>query len=261
MKPNAIQIQEVVPGIVFATRLDRVVIGRRDGDRVIPLLSFKEVSVDPSLIDWVRGKMFVSLTAEGQSGTMDVVVSQAGERMEINLLLDGIGLESVPYLKEKLHLNMAGKFYGKVTLFWDSANINRSDGDIDIELRELVVQPSKVKAADGLELDLPRVQLSGKDNSFFRATLQKGRLQLKQFDLLGEELEFSLNGRVPISKKIELSRLYLKGSFQIADELAKNLPFLFMIEKQKTPEGEYPLAISGTLQKPQIRIGKVNLPI
>lgn len=257
-----IRIDKVKPSVLFATELVGVKISSKDGATaaLTPIASFKKLAVNPALISLARGKVAFSVTGSDAMGEFSADVVQSGAQSTVALSFDGIGPGSLPYLKESLRLNMTGHLYGTAKLTWDSENMSRSDGEFDVEFREFVIQPSKLKI-QGLDVDLPKVRFSGKNNSFLRASLQKGKLQLKQLDLLGEDMEVSLGGRIPFNKKLAQSHLFLKGSLQISEELTKALPFLALIEKQKTTEGNYPISISGTLEKPQIRIGRMNLPM
>lgn len=267
-----IAVERLDPGLIFDTELEEVRIAKRDGETTLPFLAFPEISIDPSFATLVRGAIrglsgnrgrpnfAVDFNVKGKEGNVDARVETEDARSVLGLSFDGIDMGIFPYLKESLNLLMTGRLYGKADVNWDAAKYTQSNADVDLEFRQFTILPSTLTIA-GSEWKIPQIRLSGKENSYLRASLQKGRFQLKQFDLLGEELELSLNGRIQLNTNWSASRLYLKGKCRISEALVKAIPAFSLIEKQKDTDGNYPLTISGTVEKPKIRIGKMTLPI
>lgn len=262
-----IRIKEIDPGIIFDTQLEGVEVLKVNDAGSVPFLSFKEVTLDPSFSSLIgaavqaktaKRTFSIDMTLKGKEGSLDAAIDTEGGNAKVDIEIDGIDTSIFPYLKEALQLNLNGKFYGTVDAVWEAQKVTQSSAEVDIEMRQLTVLPSKLVIA-GMPWDIPKIRLTGKENSYIRGTLQKGRLQLKQFELIGEEFEMSLNGRVQLNNKFSASRLYLKGKFRVSEPLAKAIPALVLIEKQKDSDGNYQVTLSGTVERPKLRIGKMTL--
>lgn len=269
-----IRVKKMRQGLAFNAKLDGVEVVKLTGEATpVALLAFKRISIDPSFFSLIRGQIAVEVEVEGSDGTLSFAINEEGGATAISAVFDGIDLTIFPYLKESLHLGLSGALYGNLDVVWDAAVMNRTDGTVNLEFREFTLQPSKIKAMEGLEVNLPKTRLSGKGNSYLKADIEKGRIQIKSWDLVGEDIVASLSGRVPLNKKFSSSRLYLKGNIQISDEYEKTYftsggqgvdPALVLlwstVAKQKNPDGILPLSVTGTFEKPQMRINKLSLP-
>ncbi len=257
-----IEVSKVFPSLFFDTELENVAVFSKNGEAPnAPLAAFREVTVNPHLFAFLGGGRGAIVELFGKRGSASVDFSDAGDRLRAEFDLDGLETDVVPYLKEVLSLIVDGRLYGHGEVDWDKANIQNTNGGLDIEFRDMAVRPPSKLDVSGFELVLPLIKLSGNQNSYLRADIEKGQLKLKQFDLVGEQMELSLSGRVKLHKKIEMSRMRLNGKLVLSDDLIKAIPILSALEKQKDKDGSYRLSISGSIDKPSIRIGRMQLPI
>ena len=93
-----------------------------------------------------------------------------------------------------------------------------------------------------------------------RVEIDKCVVNLEDFKFVGGDLTLDLKGKIFMSPKIENSRMSLNGAFNAAPKLGEAF-FLYIVDKQKNADGNYPLNIGGRLGKPSVKIGTFPLPI
>jgi hypothetical protein len=102
--------------------------------------------------------------------------------------------------------------------------------------------------------------LSPQDSpAIFEGNMDEGRLTLTNISVPGGDIELQLKGRVNFGRNFAILRSNLRGRFALSDMLFEKIPLLAIIKDYKTADGFFPLNISGSGQKPQIRIGNFNL--
>ena len=160
-------------------------------------------------------------------------------------------------LKDMYGLGVEGQVSGKVDLDVYLFEPLRNRGDVDIRIHRLKVAESNVMNI----LDLPAMDLDSTEDSQIRLVISNGNIQVQRFSLSGSDFDLSLKGKIYFSRRLPNYRLNLRGKFLFPATITPQLPFLLLIDSQKSADGSYPLTITGRLSKPNVQIGEFKLPI
>lgn len=256
------------PSLLFDTHFENVTLLKGDTEAtLVPFLVFKDVSVDLSYLSLLRGKLAFDVVLSTAKGDLEASVMRSGSVTTLDLVFDGVGLEMFSQLKTEYGLNMSGHVYGKGNITWDASKVTNSVGNLLLDFRDFVLAQSQVMipipgtTGPGIPFTLPTVRLSGRDNSGLELTLGKGQIQVSRFELLGEDLELSMTGKLNNVRRMSQMRVSLKGELGVpSEELSKTLAIvLAQADDQKDKDGKYPFALSGPVEKLQVKIGRKQL--
>ncbi|MBI4412494.1 MAG: type II secretion system protein GspN [Deltaproteobacteria bacterium] len=254
-----ITVGKIEAGIIFKSvftdfQLHQVVGGRDD-----VLLDFPKVKVGLSYLPLIAGTVKASFEAKGKKGRMegDLVVSPDEYRLDTEM--HGMQFEDIRYLSAWLKLPLDGALDGTIDLTIYPGQASRNEGIIDLSLKNLKISPTRVTPYPGFDLDLPETVLSDEKGGAIKIQMKEGKLELKELTFPGEDLILDLKGRIQLNKKPDLSRLAINGKFSLSKKMQDALPFVVMIESQKSEDGSYPLTLSGRLNKPRVQIGTFDL--
>jgi type II secretion system protein N len=149
---------------------------------------------------------------------------------------------------------------GEVNLLVDRLRANQTEGKIDVSFQNFNLKASDLKVA-GTTMALPDMVFSQKKGSRMKLDITRGQATVDIFTFEGGDLELNLKGKIFLAASWQTYRLNLTGSFKMSEKLAEAFPFLFIIERQKQQDGSFPLAVSGRLTAPNIRIGTFSVPL
>jgi len=210
-------------------------------------------------------KVDMSIYLKGSKGELDGEIRQEGDELDLQLNFDNFPIAELGLIASKLKVGLKGNLDGALDVRLNKADPSRNAGKVDVNLIDFTMDPVRLNldpSAPDAAMEIPAIKLSSGEGSHIQAEIQKDNMAVNSIQLSGGDLELNMDGRVALQGANPGDyRLALKGSFRIAEQLSKALPFLFIIEQQKNAEGIYPLNITGRLSKPSIRIGKFDLPI
>lgn len=181
------------------------------------------------------------------------------EVLKIDSNLEHFDLALVRFLLDRWKIPIEGMLSGTIALEWYWDNPLRNMGQMSLQLETLQLGAMKIPGA----IDLPAMALAseGKGDSKIDLKINRANWTVEDLELHGADLDLTLNGKVYGAKQLDNYRFNLRGDFKLAPELIQKLPLLAMIDAQKTPEGIYPLTVTGRLSKPNIRIGEFKVPL
>ena len=254
-----ITVGKIEAGVIFKSVFKDFQLHQMAGGHDEVLLDFPEVKVGLSYLPMLAGTVQASFEALGRQGKMEGDMMVSSDEYRLDTEISGMQFSDIRYLSTWLKLPLDGVLDGAIDLTIYPDQVVRNEGTIDLKLKNLKISPARVTPYPGFDLDLPETILSGEKEGVVKMTMNQGKLELKEISFPGEDLMFDLKGRIQLNKKPDLSRLAVNGKFSLSKKMQEALPFVVMIEGQKSEDGSYPLTLSGRLNKPRIQIGTFDL--
>lgn len=238
---------------------DMKLIGRLNGE-TRPIAEFQRVKARASLFSLIFGNPSVSFLIKAGKGEIEGSAKQTDEGLAIDVDFDEFDVDSVKWLESQLGIKLSGKLSGNVTLKIDRARPVRTAGKIDLSLDDFKLAASQLTVG-GADIPLPDLVITKGRGSRLKLTVDKGAVNVDELKLSDGDLGMDLKGKVFLSTVLSNYRLNLTGSFMATDKLTEAFPLLFIVEKQKQPDGSYPVTITGRLSEPAIKVGTFTLPL
>jgi type II secretion system protein N len=230
-----------------------------------PLFESPKVKLIVSYLSLLSNHIKSDFYIKGTKGEVEGSVSQEGDEFLLDLDFDEYSLADVGWFAAEAKVPLKGKLDGEFNVRVNRMDYTQDTGKINLKFINLATASTSVSldpSTPEATVTLPPIKLTGEKGSVLIGEVKKGNLEISSFTLSGGDIKLDLKGRVLLqAKDLADYRLNLQGFFQIADPIMKALPIAFLLESQKTPNGDYPLQIGGRLGKPTIRIGTFNLPI
>lgn len=230
------------------------------------LLKTPKLKIGFSPLGLLSKKMDFDFYLKGtKKGEVEGSFGQNEDTTRLSLNFDEFPLSELRMLAQKTKVVLKGNLEGDVDLVINPRHPADNDGKIDLELVNLATEPTSI-ALDpndpATAMNLPEIRLSGPKGSHLKAVVAKERMDIQSIKLSGGDIDLDLKGSIILTgTRARDYRLDIKGNFKISDKLAKSLPILFLIEKQKNEQGVYPLSVTGRLGRPNILIGKLRVPL
>lgn len=233
-------------------------ISHKDG-RNIPILELDKVRARASLFSLLFGNPNITFYIRAKKGEIEGRSKQIEEGFDIDVDFDDFEIGTIKWLQAELGLNLTGKLNGNVDLKIDRMRPTRSKGKIDVDFESFKLVASNL-VVGGTAIPLPTIVFSKSKGSGIKLEIDKGSATLKELKFTEGDLQLNLKGKVFLSTTLSNYRLNLRGSFRISEALKEAIPFLFMAESQKQKDGSYPLAITGRISRPTVKVGTFTLP-
>lgn len=222
------------------------------------------VGIGVSILSTLFGAPKFGFDIRQGMGELEGDFASGSEAYVVDAELDDWNLNGLTYLERALGLKFASRVDGEVELELYKADPVRHQGFLLLEVRELKLLPSKFHIGEpgqGLEIDLPELELAKKHDSGLEFQVGKGRVEIKKFRIVGDDLNLTAEGQLFIAREIRDWRLDIKGKFKPSEKMATAAQVLFIVDKQKDAEGFFPFAVSGRLARPNVRIGSFRVPL
>lgn len=219
-----------------------------------------KLRIRAALFSLLIGSPRISYLIRSGEGEVGGSVRQTEEELSLEADFDEFDISVLKILQTKYGINLSGEIDGSISLNIDARRPARSSGKIALDLIDFKVGASEAKIGP-MDLPLPDLVLTKSRGSSVVFNMSRGSLLIDKMVFVGGDLGLDLTGKIFLSNTIPNSRFNIKGNFSASDALGKTLPFLFIIEKQKQPDGTYPLLITGRISSPNIKIGSFTLPL
>jgi type II secretion system protein N len=260
-----LEVGEMDLSLLGSLTLHKLSVFERTKGGEISLLKTPKMKIGFSPFAIFSDKIDFSFYIQGSRGEMEGDYRQEAEEWDLNVQFDDFPISDLPYLNSKAKIGLKGNLNGELRIKLNRADANKNSGNIDLEFADLIMEPTKLSldpSAPEAAVDIPQIKLTGSEDSGIKGEVQKEDLVLQSVTLKGGDVDLDLSGKISLlGMNAKDYRLAFQGSLKVAENLIKALPFLLMLEQQKTPEGVYPINISGRLGKPSIRIGRIAIPI
>lgn len=200
-----------------------------------------------------------------KKGDVEGAFKKEGGELAVEAEFDEYSLDELKFLARLAKVNVKGRLDGDLDLKLNSANPNSNDGKIDLELQNIQTDATKISLDPGdpaASFPIPPIKFTGAKGSHIQADVKQNFLNISSIKLAGGDVTLDLSGKISLNGRSPRDyRMDLSGSFRISESLNKTLPIGFILDKQKSADGSYPLRISGRLGKPDVQIGKFRVPL
>jgi type II secretion system protein N len=227
---------------------------------VVELVKFKTVRARASLVPLIFGSVRVKFALDVGKGEISGFAKMGEDVISLSLGIDSLDLSAFPFISERTGLKLASKIDGDVEMELNRQQPERSTGSMQFTFNNLSIAASTLKVKE-IALEVPDLLIAKGRQSQIKLKFSKGTAAFENFKLADGDLLLNLTGKMFLSRKISNYRLNLRGNFSVSPKLGEALPFLFMVDSQKQPDGTYPLIITGRLTAPSIKIGTITLPL
>lgn len=252
-----VEIGDLSPALFTGISLDKVVVGEKK-QQGAPVLTLDHATLRFDILPFLWGDMRFRFNIDSKGGEMDGKVSVADERMRIESEIDAFDLALFPIIVAKSGLVVKSNIEGKVDVEVYPKSPLRNNGSIQLKIHALQLEKSNLMGV----LSLPAMEWAGKGSpSRVDVVMNRGNIEVRAFTLQGKDADLNLGGKVYLAQRIDNFRFNLRGKLGIAETVSVDLPFLMIVEKQKGPDGKYPMTITGQLGNPSVRVGDFRLPL
>lgn len=256
-----VTIDELEPYWFTGVDISNLLLEAPGPEGTMTILKLRRAQARAGLFSLLFGSPDVAFDLEiGRQGEISGFTATSAESVELDLELDDLNLGEIGLIRRATGLILSSRIDGSIDLAIDRGRPVRSEGRIDLDPRDIAIQPSTVRLGE-MEIPLPQLDVTKGRGSAIKMEMGKGVVTVEQFKLAGGDLELELSGKVFLSTRPENYRLNLNGSFKPSQKLGDVLPFLFIVEKQQREDGSYPLSITGRLSRPAVKIGTFSLPL
>jgi type II secretion system protein N len=255
-----VSIGELRPYYFTGVSISNLSLTSRTAGESTPLAEFEKVRVRATLFSLLLGNPRVSFFIQSGKGEIAGSARQTEEGFDISVDLDNFDVGSIKWLESQVGLKLGGRLGGSVDLKIDRLRPVRTTGKIDLSFDDFKVAASQVTIGE-VNIPIPDAVLTKGRGSRLKLSIDKGAVNVDEFRLADGDLQLDVKGKIFLSTVLSNYRLNLTGSFRVSDKLSEAFPLLFMAEKQKQPDGSYPLTVSGRLSEPSIKIGTFTLPL
>lgn len=255
----AVEIKELKPYWFSGVEINGFTVGE-PGEEEKALVDFRKVYARASLFSLLFGSTSVSFDVEVGKGEIVGSVRQSDEALTIDAEFSDVNLGDLKLISARTGLSIGSKIDGDIELKIDRQRPLHSTGRITLVLADIHMASSEVRLGE-VVLPLPELVISKGRESRIRLEIDKGTVNVDSFKLAGGDLVLDIKGKVFLSSRLENYRFNLDGSFLPSKKLSEALPFMFIIEQGKQEDGSYPIAITGRVGRPSIKIGTFTLPM
>lgn len=251
---------ELVPYWFTGVEVKDLKLGMRDAKgEVFTAFAADRFRARVAVLSLIIGSPRVSYYIRTGKGEIAGVARQTTEVITIDADLDDFDISSIRILANRFGLKLSGKIDGYIEMELDKRTFARSNGRVELALKDLTLAAGEAKLGP-MDLPLPALTFAGARGSAIKVEIGKGALMLDALKLADGDLGLDITGKIFLSSTLTNSRFNLKGAFKVSEVLNQALPFLFIVEKEKQPDGSYPLTVTGRLSSPVIKVGNFTLP-
>lgn len=255
-----VNIETLEPYWFTGVEVTNLVISDVSNSKEQPLLKCKRAYARASFFSLIIGRPNFSFDIEMDKGEVSGSFAQNDESLSIDAEFDAFDLSSFQLISSRIGINLSSKIDGDISLKIDRTRPLQSTGQIDLTLSDLKVTPSEAKIGE-LAIPLPDLTLAKGRESKIKIGVSKGAIVFDTLKFAGGDLALDMKGKIFLSPKVENYRFNLTGTFTASKKLSDALPFLFIVEQQKQQDNSYPLALSGRIGKPVIKVGTFTVPL
>lgn len=255
-----VSLESLKPSFITGIKLKKLKMYFNDGNSKLEVISIPEASARVSLLSTIFSSPNFSFSIELGDGEINGDASVSGNTLDLDLDFDSVDISAIKLLASRYGLQLGSSIDGNVSLKLDQQRWIRSTGSVDLDFRNLELKESEFKMEEG-GIPLPAVVFAKGRASGLKAKILRGSMNIEKFIFEGGDLGLDMKGRVSFGNSIETMRFDLDGMFNPSKKLSDALPFLFIVQKQKRPDGSYPLSISGRGSRPSIKIGTFSVAL
>lgn len=215
-------------------------------------VKISEVSVSPSILSLLMGKLGASIHLENKGGSMDAFykmpLSGAGGSMAFDFSAKNLDLGSLGILPVALGIKGSGVINGDGRI---SGNLNTPatlDGKIDFSISKITINQQTIMGFSVPQLTVSQIKidLDIEGGKGIVKTIQVGQQSSSTDDIKG-----TMTGDITFGKVLPYSTLNLKTNFSLSQTILKSFILLdALLGNGKVADGSYSFVLSGNLSAP-----------
>lgn len=231
------------------------------GERgMVKLVKFRRVRARAALVPLIFGSVRAKFRIDIGKGEISGSAKVGEDTIAVKVEVDDLNFSDFAFIKERTGLNIVSRIDGNIDLAINRPQPVRSTGKMKLVFENLRIAQSQLNLGD-LALEIPDLLFAKGKDSQIKVSLGKGTATFEDFAFKGGDLGLDLKGKVFLSSRVENYRLNLRGTFSVSQKFGEALPFLFIVDSQREEDGSYPIAVTGRLTRPSIKIGTFTVPL
>jgi len=215
-------------------------------------LTVDSVTIQPALWSMIKGERgyhFKSQIYGGDvKGFIAFIKNKSAAPYSVNMILHRIDFKINQLMPGMVDRDLEGILNGTVQYLAKNNNLYDGTGEANLTFSK---GKTDVKLAF---LDHDAVEF---DQMVINCELKNRRLTLGQMELKGPSLNASISGNINLNREFSMSRLNLKGEIEPLPALFQKLsdnPSIVEFLKKSLKSGKLTFTVSGTIDKPRMRI-------
>jgi type II secretion system protein N len=256
-----VKIGDLSTSFITGVVLKDVKITKREQDKTENVWGATKVKIRTSLASILFGKTNVKFAVKNQKSEMTGSFKTAEEGFSLTSSLSNFNIGDIGMFNSDDGVKFASEIDGSLKLNMNKRQMIQSSGSADFSLSNIKLKAGELKIGEGINFTVPELIFSKGGGSSLKIDLSKGAIHIKEFKLADGDLKLDLSGDIFMSQILKNYRINLKGTFSVTPKLEQAIPILFMVEKQRQPDGTYPITITGRIEQPSIKIGDFTLPL
>jgi len=254
-----VMVSSFSPSFFTGAVLKQVKIVKRSGDDAKTVWEAQRVKVRASLGSLFFGKTNVSFSLKNQKSSASGSLKLTDDGWNFHADFSNLNLGDFGFLSPSGTSKLVSSIDGEIKLNINNKQLVQSTGSVELKLEDMKFTAGELKIAEGVDFTVPEL-LFAKDG-VLNIELSKGAIKVKEFKTKEADLKLDIAGDIFLSSILKNYRMNLKGTFAVTPKLEQAIPILFMIEKQRSTDGTYPLNITGRISQPSIKVGDFTLPL
>lgn len=241
--PFLYEIEEVIPYPLVGLTLKNVVIYSMVGPKKIKVMGVERFRVAISLLQLLRGKVYLRLWGEILGGIVEGGASKRGGQGEIRLSGRDINLRRIHILSDVVGVEMAGIMEGKTELTLSEGGISKQSGVAEFTISGAMLSRLPLPGLAPLRVGL--IQGS--------TELRGGSAIIKRLAFSGGDFNGEVLGSIFLNPKISQSTLNLRVTIRPSGKFdPKHRMLISLFGRRGQTENIYSFSLRGTLGSPRI---------
>lgn len=221
---------------------------------------FDEVSVSPSLLSLVTGKLAGSFSAIRSNGKIKSDFSINRENIETSFKIENLDPNQFGILPALTTLKANGSLDGNGEFSLNPNNLSTLDGEIKISIHKINVPTQTLKMdvfGNGVKVPV-RVPALSLNQGNIQLLFENGKGRIKEFKFGDkknpqDDLALLLEGDIHLKKSALISDYNLKAFLDLTDRFEQRLGIARnFLNSYKKDKGSYALKAQGTFSRPQL---------
>ncbi|PIR18426.1 MAG: type II secretion system protein GspN [Deltaproteobacteria bacterium CG11_big_fil_rev_8_21_14_0_20_49_13] len=255
-----VRISDFSPSFFTGATLKNVKILKHSGDQVSTTWEASKIKARTSLSSLLFGRSNVSFDIINKKSEIEGSYKATDEGFNFESDLSDFNIGDMGFLTGDGTAKLVSAIDGSIRLNINNKQIIQSTGSANLDINNITLKEGELRFGEGGAFNVPELFLA-KKGSTIKIELSKGSIKVKELKLKDGDLNMDLTGDIFMSSSAKNYRMNLRGTFSVSQKLEQAVPILFMVEKQKQPDGTYPITITGRLGQPSIKIGDFTLPL
>lgn len=213
-----------------------------------PSAHVEKITVSPSILPMLIGKLGASITIKNGDGEMTVTGAMRGSHVSAALDAQQFDIGRIGLLKILTDVSGSAVVNGKARFSTSMDDMTDTDATLDLDLRKIVINAQSIQG-----FSIPRLEMS---EGRIEADVDHGKGQVKTLrlgrpDSATDDIKAKISGDILFGKTLQNNTINLKTVFSLSPSLLKSFVLLDAILAQgKQANGDYAYNLQGPLLSP-----------